>query len=482
MKHNAFMVFILNIVVFSFLLNLYGYSTENSYIGVSMKVSGRFIQKETGKGISGVYIRIFDNSSGFGCDAVSDNNGYFEIKKVQPGNYEAYVSEIHRTCPPDLILEKDIEPFVVKNGRNINRNIFLIKGASIAGRAFLADGITPITKGIVSVANAFRGKTHEIALNNEGRFKVLGLGSLESAEFNCKVIAQAPGYANSFRLVKLMTGEQKENVDFVIGKGDIHVQGKVVSVIDCQPVKNAKIYVISLDRDSKKLADGFTITNDSGNYSIIGFENTGEVEISVFHDNYKMIEKIVELKKGINIFNIELNQKKDSSKKKDMKLTSGDLNECKCENDKVFQTYRDVVCTLTNEDSYNCIKNLASRNCMREKCKRKIIVICKKKCSPDPFNGVIPCGTVEAMNIDVNKNSEIKICFNANTECGAMHPLNTVFHELFHTCDRDAEKDYKTLEPCSEFRAHTATGCILDDDFSREEAKKNKLLCITVKG
>lgn len=494
MRIKSVFGFLSLVMIWSLCLNGMGNGGGNSSNGIYMKVSGRVIRTDSLKGVEGVYIRVFDASTGESGEAISDYNGYFEIKRVPSGIYQVLVEPIHRTCPVDLILERELKSFEICIGRNItNLNIFLIKGASISGKVFGPDGITPITQGKVVVSPAFRGKLRRVDLDNEGRFQIFGLGSLNSEEFDCKLLAKAPGYANSFKLVKLIKGEQKMNVNFIVCKGDINVKGKIISLVDNQPLKNAEIHIISINRNSNKLADGFAITDDYGNYSIIGFENTGEIEVSVFHDNYQMIEVIYELKRGENVFNFEMipkdeNIKNDSQLKKNSstqitdKTTGDDFDICECENDKLFKTYLDIICRLIKEDSNKCIKFSPTLKCLKEKCRKfSVRIICKKKCPPNQF-GTVPCGTTDAMNIDINQKSEVIICFNANTECGDIHPLNTVFHELFHTCDREAEENSKMYNPCDEAITHAATGCILDDDHSRKEAKKNKVECVTVTG
>ncbi|HLP47490.1 MAG TPA: carboxypeptidase regulatory-like domain-containing protein, partial [Candidatus Kapabacteria bacterium] len=285
---------------------------SKSPCGIYMKVSGRVIEKETGKGIKGVEITINNKIDSSDLTAYSDQDGNYEIKMVPPDIYEILVVPIHRTCPYPLVLEKIPEDFTVSVGRNIKRlNLYLIKGGSISGRVFGPDGVTPFCDGKIKVVNALIGKTIELNLSDEGKFRFDGLHSLEDDKFNFVILVSPNGYANVAKAFKVKLGEEINDFNFIVGLGDNEVKGNVVSAVDNRPIKGAEIHIISQDRHIDKTSDAFIKTDELGNFYIRGFKNTGTIEISIFHDDFQWIEVIKDLRKGINTFDFKLSPKKD---------------------------------------------------------------------------------------------------------------------------------------------------------------------------
>jgi hypothetical protein len=84
------------------------------------------------------------------------------------------------------------------------------------------------------------------------------------------------------------------------------------------------------------------------------------------------------------------------------------------------------------------------------------------------------------MNVNIENPSEITICFNGNTGCSPLGELVTIFHELFHTCDRESPPNSKRGDPCSEARAHGAAACVWEDEWSKTQSKKYSKQCIIV--
>lgn len=459
--------------------------------GIYMRVTGRVIEKETGKGVKGVAVTINNKIDGNDLTADSDQDGYYEIEMVPPGIYEVLIVPIHQTCPYPLVLEKKPEDFTVSIGRNITRlNIYLIKGGSLSGRVFGPDGITPFCDGTIKVVNALKGKIIELNLHDEGKFRFDGLHCLTHDKFNFIVLVSPNGYANVARSFQIKPGEEIKDFNFTVGVGDIQIKGNVVSAIDNKPIIGAEIHIHSLDRHIEKTADAYIKTDESGNYSVLGFKNTGAIEIAIFHDNFLTVTVTKELKNGINTFDFKLNPEKAEKLKSDFffkemstSTVSGgaSIEGCSCIDGDSYNTDIDLSCNRLSNAKKECIKFQETLDCMNRRCddRQMIKIKCDKNCKPDPLNGAVPCGTT-TMNVDIKNKSEITICINANTGCSPLGELVTLFHELFHTCDRESEPNSDVGEPCSEARAHGAAVCVWDDNWSKKQAQTYSKECMTI--
>ena len=472
---------------------LFSNSGENkSASGIYMRVTGRVIEKETGKGVKGISVTINNKIDGNDLTADSDKDGYYEIEMVPPGIYEVLIVPIHQTCPYPLVLEKKPEDFTVSIGRNITRlNIYLIKGGSLSGRVFGPDGFTPFCDGTITIVNALKGKLVEFNLLNEGKFRFDGLHCLTKNKFNFVVLVSPNGYADVAKAFQIKPGEEIKDFNFIVGVGDIQVKGNVVSAADNLPVKGAKVYIISVDRNIERAFDGTIKTDEAGNYSIQGFQNVGTAEISIFHDNFQSVTVTKEFKTGVNIFDFKLSPEQGEKKIsdfffKEMSSSTGtggaNIEGCSCIDGNSYNSDIDLSCTRLSNSKKNCLQFQETLDCMNKRCEdRQMIKIkCDKNCKPDPLNGAVPCGFAKAMNVNIKSKSEFTICFNANAGCSPLGELVTIFHELFHTCDRESEQNSDVGEPCSEARAHKATACVWDDSWSSQQSNEYSKKCRTV--
>lgn len=323
------------IFVFLFIVTVINYNSllrggaNQSDQGILMKISGRVINLETGLGIEGVIVNLYDSTILKELEAKTDKDGLFIIKRVPQGIYELYNWFINLSCPDELVLEKYPEPIKVTTGRNvIGLNIYLKKGASISGRVFKPDGVTPVTQGNVVVLPRLRGKKLENNIDNTGYYKVVGLGRPGVEELNYSVSVEALGYADLAKSVKIKTGEEINDFNFVIGKGQVHIKGKVTSSVDNQPIKGARISVLSVERPNSldEISDGNAVTDEAGNYSIYGFKYPTNIDIAVFSDDYEMAKVIKYIKSGINIIDFTLTPKTKTLESKERK----DQEQLKC--------------------------------------------------------------------------------------------------------------------------------------------------------
>ena len=131
MRIKNFVGLLSSFMIFSFCLNLMGTGAENSANGIYMKVSGKVIQRETGKGVPGVRIDILDIITGESYDCTTERNGNFVIKMVPEGIYEISEVDIHMICPKEIIIDQMPETIKVITGRNvIGLDIYLKNGSS----------------------------------------------------------------------------------------------------------------------------------------------------------------------------------------------------------------------------------------------------------------------------------------------------------------------------------------------------------------
>ena len=198
------------------------------------------------------------------------------------------------------------EMITVTTGRNvINQKIFLEKGATISGCVYAADGVTPLKDVEISAEPWVYGRGVSVFTDSQGKYVLKGL-----VDGDKLVHASAPGFEHESIEVIIKPGEDIGNINFILGRGNVSVKGKVVSFIDNQPLKNAYVSFI-YQYLNQKYSSGWAITDDNGNYSIIGLKHPGTFEISIAHDEYDDPDSFVSLVYGENTVNFELTVKRE---------------------------------------------------------------------------------------------------------------------------------------------------------------------------
>lgn len=360
-------------------------------------------------------------------------------------------------------MEKYPEPVGVITGRNvIGLNIYLKKGAAISGRVFKPDGVTPVTQGNVVVLPRLKGKPLDNKIDSNGYYKVVGLGRPGVEELNYSVTVEAPGYADLAKSVKIKTDEEIKDFNFVVGKGKVHIKGTVTSYADNQPIKGAGIYVLSAKKPTAlaEIATGDGITDDAGNYSILGFKYPKTVDITVLCDGFAKAKVRQYLKSGINIIDFKLTPKaktlEPTKRKKQAQLRCCELK------DLFEQIFTDITCkkpNSTDENGKPCIKNTSTLNCMEEKCTKSFIdIVCREDC-PKDRDGKVPAGYTDKYNL-TGKRGRVVICINSKS---TFFWGERMFHELYHICDREAPPDKEEEDPCAEARAYAAIICAFNN-------------------
>ena len=171
MRIDNVVVLLSCIIFFSFCFNISGTGTEASINGLYMNVSGKVIQKETGKGIPDVKIVIIETFTGDSFNFITDKDGNFMIRMVPQGTYIISEDDIHLTCPEELIIDEIPGAIKVTMGRNIiNLNVYLKRGATISGHVYSADGITPL-EDVEMVSDPWLyGKNEAVYTNKQGKY------------------------------------------------------------------------------------------------------------------------------------------------------------------------------------------------------------------------------------------------------------------------------------------------------------------------
>jgi len=445
---------------------------NNPAAGIYMNVSGKVIQKETGKGVPGVKIDFFETYVGESFNFITDKDGNFMIRMVPQGIYEISEVDIHLTCPEELIIDEIPGPIKVTTGKNIfNLNIYLKRGATISGCVYDADGIMPL-KDVEMVSDPWiYGKSEAVYTNEQGKYIIKGVG-----EGYKLIYASNEGFGLESNGLDIMAGENFENVDFILGKGNISVKGKVVSAQDNQVVKNSLIFFTYME-SNKYYSAGFTRTDNNGEYCIIGLKYPGSFELSIVHDEFDESDSYITLNKGENILDLRLESKRTTrmsqSSNKDIISAQNNSNTQDCECDPNYNhDYNEIqnnMCELLNGKP-DCIGDSIVLDCLKNRCdKRNYTITCDPDCPPNVGARV---NTVY-LNISSNKHAEIRLCTNNGIQT-KYEIMGSILHELFHTCDRGARTDRTS---CSEWRDHRAMYCTFGNPRAKIWKNRYKQMC-----
>ena len=293
----------LNILVslIVFLCIILGTIAENH-----MSVSGKVIDRETRKGIPDINIILFEIDEGEEFEGTTDREGNFLIKMVPKGIYEIPEIEIYLSCPQELIIDKMPKKIKVSPGKNISGiNIYLKKGATISGSVYGADGVTPL-KGVEIVSDPWiRGKHESVFTNEQGKYRITGV-----AKGKKYIHVSASGFADESCILTVKPGRNYDNKNFILGKGEVSVKGKVISEKDNQLIKGILLFFI-YSRPTEHYSAGTAETDKNGEYSIIGLKYPGTFKLSIIHEAYEIIDnRLIELKHGENVLDFKLKPKK----------------------------------------------------------------------------------------------------------------------------------------------------------------------------
>jgi len=466
------------VLIWSFCLYGMGTGEGNSSNGIYMKVSGKVIQKETGQGIPGIQILLYEIISGENYFADTNKEGIFVVHRVPPGIYKISDTFVNMSCPEELIVAEMPEMITVTTGRNvIDQKITLEKGATISGYVYAADGVTPLKDVEISAEPWIYGRGEPVYTDSQGKYILKGL-----VDGNKLVHASVQGFEHESIDVNVKPAEDIVNINFILGRGNVSVKGKVVSFIDNQPVKNAYISFI-YEYPNQKYSSGWSITDDNGSYSIIGLKHPGRFEISIAHDEYDEPDSFVSLSYGENTINFELTVKRELVVTQFEKENNSDYDEYKeantkncCRNPNYNHNYYDIqeeMCKLLSKSGY-CVDNSYVLECLQYRCKERNYIITCINCKPD----VEGKGYTNLFNINMELTGYMYLC--TNKEVLTIDEIKAfIFHELFHMCDKGAsqETSEKTRTFCAEWRGHRSTYCIFKNPYSRKKRDAYRRKC-----
>ena len=471
MRTNNLAGLLILVLIFSFCFNLFGTGAENSANGIYMKVSGKVIQSETGKGVSGVRIDIFDIITGESYDGTTNRNGNFVIRMVPQGIYKISEAFINMSCPEELIVYEMPEIIKVSTGRNIvDLNIYLQRGSIISGYVYASDGVTPLKDVEISVDPWIYGKVESVFTDSQGKYVMKGI------EQGDKLIhASGQGFEHESIELEVNEGENYENINFILGRGNVSVKGKVSSLIDNQGVKDAFVFLI-YQYTNHKYSSGWAKTNENGEYSIIGLKYPGTFELSIVHEEYDEDDSYVSLNKGENILNLELESKivsrmSQTSSKSSRNQNKSNTKDCECNPlyNHDYDAIQNDMCGKLNEKG-DCIGDSIVLECLKYRCnKRNYIIVCDPYCPPKKSARIYEAD----LNIGEKKEARIFLCTN-NTIHSKSEIKEAILHELFHMCDRGGRRDRTS---CAEWRDFRAMYCIFKNYKDKTYRDKYKEKC-----
>jgi hypothetical protein len=471
LKYALLLTIIEVVMIWSFCINGMEAGAENSSNGIYMKVSGKVIQKETGQGIPGIQILLYEIISGENYFADTNEQGIFVVRMVPPGIYKISDTFVNMSCPEELIVSEMPERITVTTGRNvINQKITLEKGGTISGFVYAADGVTPLKDVEISAEPWIYGRGESVFTDSQGKYILKGL-----VDGDKLVHASIQGFEHESVDVIIKPGEDIGNINFILGRGNVSVKGKVVSFIDNQPVKNAYVSFI-YQYINQKYSSGWAITDDNGNYSIIGLKHPGTFEISIAHDEYDEPDSFASLVYGENTVNFELTVKRElaltqfESKDSNIPYSPNVLENCSCHPIYGHFNYENIqteMCKLLNERG-DCVGDSIVLECIQYRCDNRNYIINCKNCGPD----IKGKGYTTHLNINMEVKGEMVIC--TNREVLTIDEIKAfIFHELFHMCDKGTDttnmNDKERLKTsCAEWRAHRSTYCIFKNPYSKK--------------
>lgn len=250
---------------FLFLLFSFQKSVWSTVYG---SISGKVIDEQTGKGVKGVKISLFQPGSDFTITAETNENGEFVFSEVIPGRCRI------RFFPPYPYAwaprDREYEPVFLEKGKNLYIIKKLKHEGIIEGKVYDVSTGIPLEGVEINVVGG--GALEMPKTDNQGRFRKDRLypGKYE-------VIAKMIGYG--MKIIKNVEVKSKETTFVEIpfdSKDPTRVVGTVRCIQSGDPLRNALV-----DTERKdEYGWTHTYTDEEGKYMVVGLE-PGIYEICV---------------------------------------------------------------------------------------------------------------------------------------------------------------------------------------------------------
>ncbi|MCP4151949.1 MAG: carboxypeptidase regulatory-like domain-containing protein, partial [bacterium] len=414
--------------------------------GLLMKVEGKVIVKESKKGIGDVEIAMLEVSSGESFFTRTDKDGKFEIKMVPAGIYSIAEVVVNMTCPSEYYLHEMQETIMVSPGRNITGlTVYLKEGAEISGYVYGPDGTTPVKDVTISIDPWRYGKQETVKTDHRGKYVFKGRTGGPKYLY-----ASAQGMALESKPLDLTPGEKYENVNFVLGKGNISVKGKVVSPINNQAIEDSLVF-FTYTKEDRYYSAGWAKTDQNGYYSLIGLKHPGSFELAPVHEKYEKEDSTVTLNKGENTIDVVFDSTTLASLHRFYKPRNAmweprqtfvfqtsaggsNINNCKkCKKFSDVEREQNEACNDMDQKP-ECIEHDLIAKCIKKRCaKRNFYIICRQKCEDkDGKQDNITCGKTKTLGAPAQSPAHMILCIN-NCDIDSLN--DTILHELYHICD-----------------------------------------------
>jgi hypothetical protein len=280
---------------------IFGISKSLIFSQIYFNVSGKVIDEETGEGIKGVKVVIFQKNM-HKMDATTNEKGEFKLSGLPSEMYgidfrppEPYAWDNIDYTSPGPIAYKGMQTFTIGY-----KSIYFIKKCKIGGSIELKtfekgtnnpiEGVDVFIKGI-NIHLLFSSKKGLILTDNQGIYR---LGSLPAGK--CEIYLKKDGlFMKHLKDIKVQY-KQTTKIDVAY---DLASNTKITGRITCKqsntPIKD--IFVGIYRRDNNN-GGGRCYSDDDGHYSLLDME-PGKYEIAITYkgenDKREWISKIVSI-------------------------------------------------------------------------------------------------------------------------------------------------------------------------------------------
>jgi hypothetical protein len=414
---------------------------------VYSSISGRVVAEDTKQGVSGVRVTVFlvGGAPEDRSETVTDDTGLYVLKDLKPG---VYLMGFSKEDSFYLNETPHVEVVLPKGKHAVNMNHALMLGGSVSGTVYEADGITPAS-GVAVCAAVPLAQQDWIeqwrfgVTDSAGKFMLQGVPESD----RCMIWITVPGHARIVRTVNISKGMVTGNVDFTVKWDDpTGISGWVRSSVDYKPIIGASINL----KDSAGNEIGFTRTDQTGKYSIVGVSPGTYRAIAFWPKGGGWTEKqdiLIKSGKSTEV-NFEFNKLAPETKGPTgilRRLFGLFMSNAYAAGDSEWKVKLQFLrdCHAAENmitDAFNAVKdNIKGSSCLPEGIRKRfdklmkdgyILVNCVD-CKTEASYNV--CGFVERAGGHI-----LNVCWSGITGCRCLK--GTLFHELIHMTQAEKKK------------------------------------------